>query len=382
MGETIIPQERGLERYLSLDVLRGLTIALMVVVNTPGSWETIYAPFRHAPWHGFTPTDWVFPSFLFVVGNAMSFSMRKKGGENDNSFLRRALKRSLIIFLIGLCLNAYPFVKLDESGDLILKDFTTLRIFGVLQRIALCYCIASLVLHYLHTSGVIIFSALVLFGYWGIMYFFGEGADPYSLEGNAALKLDLWLINPVNLYKGEGIPFDPEGILSTLPAVVNVLGGYYAGQFIQKSGNTKETVQKLLIAGTLLVVSGLLWDLVFPINKKIWTSSFVCLTIGINLLVLAVLILVVEIRKVKRWTYFFEVFGKNPLVLYALSGMIVKTMSLVKVNGLDLKTWLYNNFFLSVLEPKNASLCYALFYMLLIWLIGYLMDRRKIYVRV
>lgn len=378
----IIPQQKKLERYLSLDVLRGLTIALMVVVNTPGSWDAIYAPFRHAAWHGFTPTDWVFPSFLFVVGNAMSFSIRKKGGVNDNTFLRKAMKRSLIIFLIGLFLNAYPFVRLNEAGDLILKDFTAIRIFGVLQRIALCYCIASLVLHYQRASGAIVFSALVLFGYWAVMYIFGEGPDRYSLEGNAALKLDLWLINPNNLYRGEGIPFDPEGILSTFPAAVNVLGGYFAGQFIQKGGNTKATVLKLMVVGSVLVASGLLWDIAFPINKKIWTSSFVLLTVGINLLVIGLLIYIVEIMNLKRWTYFFEVFGKNPLVLYALSGMIVKTMSLIKINELDLKTWLFNNFFLSVLNPENASLSYALSYMLLIWLIGYLMDRKKIYVKV
>ena len=268
MGETMIAQQKGLERYVSLDVLRGMTIALMVIVNTPGSWNAIYAPFRHATWHGFTITDLVFPSFLFVVGNAMSFSMRKKGNEDDKAFLQKALKRSLIIFLIGLFLNAYPFVRIDEAGDLVLKDFKALRIFGVLQRIALCYCLASLVLHYAQSKGAIFFTGFTLLGYWAVMFFFGEGADPYSLEGNAARTFDLWLINPANLYKGEGIPFDPEGILSTFPATVNVLGGYYAGKFIQKSGNTKETVKKLIYIGILLVILGLLWHVVFPVNKK------------------------------------------------------------------------------------------------------------------
>lgn len=382
MGEIINAQTKGHDRYLSLDVLRGMTIALMVVVNTPGSWSTIYAPFRHAAWHGFTITDLVFPSFLFVVGNAMSFSVRKTGSANDKAFLQKALKRSLIIFLIGLFLNAYPFVTLGEAGNLVLKDLTALRIFGVLQRIALCYCLASLVLYYTHTKGAISFTAIALLGYWAIMFFFGEGPDPYSLEGNAALKFDLWLINPANLYKGEGIPFDPEGILSTFPATVNVLAGYYAGKLIQQGGNTKATVRKLIYIGALLVTVALLWHLVFPINKKIWTSPFVLLTTGINSIVIGILINTVEIMGLRRWTYFFEVFGKNPLVLYALSGMIVKTMSLIRVNGVDLKSWLYDNLFLTFLDPNNASLLYALVYMTVIWLIGYVMDRRKVYIKV
>ena len=382
MGETIMAEEKGLQRYLSLDVLRGMTIALMVVVNTPGSWNAVYAPFRHAAWHGFTITDLVFPSFLFVVGNAMSFSMSKTANKSGNTFFLKAMKRSLIIFLIGLFLNAYPFVRVDEAGDIVMKDFTTLRIFGVLQRIGLCYCLASLVLHYSQTKGAFIFSAISLLGYWAVMYFFGEGADPYSLEGNAALKFDLWLISPDNLYKGEGIPFDPERRLSTIPATVNVRGGYDAGKYIKKSGNTKATVRKLIYIGSLLVILGLLWHVVFPINKKIWTSSFVSLTVGIDLLVIGILINTIEVMGLKRWTYFFEVFGKNPLVLYALSGMIIKTMSLMQINGMDLRSWLHDNVFSRILDPNSASLLYALLYMLVIWLIGYVMDRRKVYIKV
>ncbi len=382
MIKTLASTGRGPERYLSLDVLRGLTIALMVIVNSPGSWEHIYEPFKHASWHGFTITDMVFPSFLFVVGNAMSFSLKKFGKESEWVYLQKVFKRTIVIFLIGLFLNTFPFVRLTESGEFTLIDLSTIRFLGVLQRIAFCYCAAALVLHYFTTRGAIIFCLTALFGYWALMYFFGDEGDPYSLAGNAALKLDLWLINPANLYKGEGVPFDPEGILSTLPAIVNVIGGYFAGQYIQKNGNTKATVRALIYLGIALVAFGLLWDIVFPINKKIWTSSFVLLTVGLNAISIAFLILTIELAKLKRWTYFFEVFGRNPLILYALSGMIVRLMALVKIESVPLKPWLFNNVFLNVASPKNASLAYALSYMLLIWSIGYFLDRKKIYIKV
>jgi predicted acyltransferase len=246
----------------------------------------------------------------------------------------------------------------------------------------LCYCFASLVLHYLGTKGSLIFSVIALFAYWGVMYFFGEPSDPYSLAGNAVVRLDLWLIGPVNIYKGEGVPFDPEGLLSTLPAVVNVIGGYVAGEYIQKNGNTKGVVRHLIYAGFVLIILSLAWGAVFPINKKIWTSSYVLLTVGLNVWALAALMLIIELAGIRKWTYFFEVFGRNPLVLYALSGMIVKTMTLIRIDGKGLKPWLFDNVFMSLASPKNASLLYALSYMLLIWLIGYWMDKKRIYVKV
>lgn len=369
------------QRYLSLDVLRGLTIALMIVVNTPGSWSTIYAPFRHAAWHGFTLTDLVFPTFLFVVGNAMSFSMRKFIGEDDKIFLKKVFKRTLLIFLIGLFLNSFPFIT-RTAGELTAFDFSKIRIMGVLQRIALCYCIAALVIHYLKIKGAAIFSAVALFGYWGIMYFFGDQPDPYTLEGNAALKFDLLFIPAENLYKGYGIPFDPEGLLSTLPAVVNVIAGYFAGIYIQKNGNNKRTVGKVVLAGIVLLTGAQVWDMFFPINKPIWTSSYVLYTTGWTLIGLAVLMLVIEVANFKKWTYFFEVFGKNPLFIYVMSGLIIKLLALIRIGDISMKGWLYENLFAAQFEGHNASLLFALSYMLLLWLIGYWMDKKKVYIKV
>ncbi|QNF31512.1 DUF1624 domain-containing protein [Adhaeribacter swui] len=369
------------QRYLALDVLRGLTIALMIVVNTPGSWETIYAPFRHAEWHGFTVTDLVFPTFLFVVGNAMSFSLRKMEQQETSVFLSKVLKRTALIFLIGLFLNAYPFITFTD-GAYALKDFSALRIMGVLQRIALCYGLGALIIYFLKIRGAIVFSVLALLGYWAIMYFMGAHPEPYSLPNNAALKFDLSLLPEKNLYKGYGIPFDPEGLLSTLPAIVNVIMGYLAGVYIQKKGNTQATVKNLCIAGFLAITVGAFWDGVFPINKPIWTSSYVLHTVGLDLVILSALMLFIEVAKIRNWTYFFEVFGRNPLFIYAMSGILVKTMSLIRIGDAGLQGWIYQHGFTPWLEGKNASLLFAISYMLVLWLIGYWMDRRKIYLKV
>ncbi|WP_424492751.1 acyltransferase family protein [Salinimicrobium sp. GXAS 041] len=375
----VAPQNR--ERYLSLDVLRGLTIALMILVNTPGSWSTIYAPFKHAAWHGFTITDLVFPTFLFVVGNAMSFSMKKFSKQRDAVFLKKVFKRTFLIFIIGLLLNAFPFFYRSE-GELVLKDFTSLRIMGVLQRIALCYLFASLIIKYLRLKGAVIASAILLLGYWAIMYFFGDPGAPYSLEGNAALKFDHLIFSPENLYRGFGIAFDPEGLLSTLPAIVNVIAGYLAGVYIQQSRTNLRTVLFLVAGGITFVLLGQIWDLAFPINKPVWTSSYVLLTVGWDLVLIGSLIWFIEIANVKKWTYFFEVFGRNPLFIYVMSGGIVMLMAIIVIGETSLKSWLYQNLFLNWLTDYNASLLFAVTYVFLLWLLGYWMDRKKIYIKV
>lgn len=370
------------QRYLALDVLRGLTIALMILVNTPGSWSTIYAPFKHAAWHGFTITDLVFPSFLFAVGNAMSFSLKKYASRGQLVFLKKIVKRTLLIFLIGLFLSAFPFFSRDASGELVLKNFENMRIMGVLQRIALAYFLAALLIHYLKIKTVIIVSAIILLGYWAILFLFGEGSDPYSLTGNAALKFDLAVFRPENLWRGFGVSFDPEGILSTLPAVVNVIAGYVAGVFIQRSGNTIAAIWKLTAAGIVLIIMAQVWNIWFPINKPLWTSSYVLLSVGWVLVLIAVLILFIEILKLRGWTYFFEVFGRNPLFIFVLSGLVVMLMNIIYINGTASKFYIYKNYFLSWLTDYNASLLFATCYLLVMWLIGYIMDKRKIYIKV
>ena len=287
-----------------------------------------------------------------------------------------------MIFLIGWLLNAFPFFDYNEAGDLVFIDLAEVRLFGVLQRIALAYFFGALVLYIGGPRLGWIFSGAALLSYWGIMYFFGDSTDPFGLAGNAAIKLDLAIVGAERMYMGEGIPFDPEGILSTLPSIVNVIAGYLAGVYIQKHGNTFKTVRTLLVWSIGLVVVSYIWDIAFPINKKIWTSSYVLHTVGRDLLLLAVLIWFIEIRNWKGWTYFFEVFGRNPLILYVASGIVISIFSMIPIGETTLKGFIYQSFFTSWLSPNLASLLFALSYMLLIWSIGLLMDRKKIYIKV
>lgn len=379
-----LKQDTGIlsNRYLALDVLRGMTIAFMIIVNTAGDWSNLYAPLAHAKWHGFTPTDLVFPTFLFVVGNAMSFSMKKLQDMSAKNFFKKVGKRALLIFLIGWLLNAFPFYELTENGGFNFIKLTEVRLFGVLQRIALSYFFAAIILYIGGIRLGWIFSAIALLGYWAIMYIFGDPADPYGLTGNAAIQLDLSWIGAERMYGGEGIPFDPEGILSTLPAIVNVIAGYIVGRLIQKLGNSMETIKKLLIGGAVLIAAAYIWDLVFPINKKIWTSSYVLLTVGIDMLILAVLVYIIELKKVNNWTYFFEVFGRNPLILYVASGLVITLFGMIPIGEVSLRATIYQNLYTSWLSPKNASFFFAFTYMLLIWLLGLWMDKKRIYIKV
>ncbi|KHJ38143.1 hypothetical protein PBAC_16840 [Pedobacter glucosidilyticus] len=368
-------------RYLSLDVLRGLTIFLMIVVNTPGSRSYIYAPFKHAAWHGFTITDLVFPTFLFVVGNALSFGMQKLKAEGDAAFLRKVFKRAFLIFLIGFLLGYFPFIEWKD-GDFVSKNFLDQRLWGVLQRIAICYLFGALIVYYFKRAAIITISVALLLFYWFVLYVFGSGADPYSLETNVVRQVDLWLFSAENLYKGFPVPFDPSGLLSHIPAIVHVTFGFLIGKYIQENTNKTKIALNFLIGGGVLVAIALLWDTVLPINKPMWTSSYVVYSTGWDLLLLAFLIYVIEIANYSKWTYFFEVFGRNPLFIYVLSGLLIKILHLIKIDGTSLSKLAFENLFMPWLSDKNASLAFAVVYTLLLWLIGYVLDKRKIYVKV
>lgn len=369
-------------RYLALDVFRGMTICFMIIVNSPGSWDLAYGPLLHASWHGFTPTDLVFPSFLFAVGNAMAFTMHKYDNQPGSVFWGKILKRTFIIFLLGFLMYWFPFFREGQEGGLELKPLAETRIPGVLQRIALCYFFASIILHYGSRKFAIWFAVVALFAYWGIAWLFGDPADPFSLTGNAVLKLDLFLFGADHLYHGEGMAFDPEGLLSTLPAIVNVLGGFFAGDLVRRKGNSYESIALLMIAGALLLLGAFAWDMFFPFNKKIWTSSFVLLTTGIDLMILSVLIYAIELNQHRRWTYFFVVFGRNPLFIYLLADVVMTVLSMIPVQNTSVHGWIYENVFRNVAGPKLASFLFAVSFMLFNWVVGYFLDKRKIYVKV
>jgi len=361
-------------RYLSLDVFRGMDVALMIIVNSPGNGDTSFAPLKHAEWNGFTLTDLVFPTFLFVVGNAMSFSMKKYHELGSAAFFKKVFKRFSIIFILGFLMYWFPFF---ENGGL--KPLAETRIFGVLQRIALCYLFASVLIYFFKNKSLIIFSVLALIGYNIILVIFGD----LSLLGNAVLKLDKVLIGADHMYRGNGgVAFVPEGLLSTLPSIVNVLAGYFTGLFIQKSGQNYKTIAKLLMTAGILVIVGFAWDLIFPFNKKLWTSSFVLLTCGIDIFVIAILIYLLDMSKPGKWTYFFEVFGRNTLFIYLLSELFIISLAEISMKGTSAYNWIADNIFITLTNDYIGSFLFALWVMLTCWAVGYFMDKKGIYIKV
>ena len=381
------------QRYYSLDVFRGAPVALMILVNNPGSWAHIYSPLEHATWHGCTPTDLVFPFFLFAVGNAMAFVMPRFEQAGAGVFWKKVIKRTLLIFLIGLFLNWSPFVKWD--GDHIaFKSWDTIRILGVLQRIALCYFFASIIVFYGKTKGAFVTGGILLLLYWFICNWLGAPGDPYSLQGYFGTQFDKNILGEAHMYKGEGLAFDPEGLGSLMAPVVQVILGFMVGQYIQQKGKTYEMLSNLFVAGVVLIFAGFCWDMVFPINKKIWTSSYVLYTTGLAMLTIGVLIYLVEFKAVKgAWSRFFDVFGKNPLFIFVLSGFLPRVLAMFRwVDHLDEAgkkvytspfSWFYNHICKDIASDlRVGSLVYALVTIAFYWLIVYMLDKRKIYIKV
>jgi predicted acyltransferase len=380
----IISETTRSSRFLSLDVFRGLTVAGMILVNTPGSWEFVYPPLRHAPWNGCTPTDLVFPFFLFAVGNAMSFSMNKYQALGTASVIRKILTRTALIFAIGLFLNWFPFVRWND-GELVPRTFENLRIFGVLQRIALAYMGGALIVHFFSPVNAFRAAIFLLLAYWLILLGFGD----LSLEGNAVRKLDQWLLADSHLYKGyfssvanENIPFDPEGLLSAIPAIASVIFGFLVSRYIRENGSSYQTIAHLMVVAMISIFVAFCWDMTFPINKPIWSSSYVLYTTGLGMAVLSVILFFTEMKGYQNWTKPFVLFGKNPLFIYALSGMLVRISGLARVGDTSIFAWLYSSVFQPVAGDYNGSLLFAIFYVLLLLSVAWMMDRKKVYIRV
>lgn len=376
----------------------------MILVNNPGSWEHIYGPLEHASWHGLTPTDLVFPFFLFAVGNAMAFVMPKLEAGGDAMFWKKVIKRTVLIFLIGLFLNWWPFFEWHD-GSLVFHHWVDpanpergIRILGVLQRIALCYFFAAVIIYYLKVQKAFYVGLLLLLLYWLLCYI-ANPSDPYSLAGwFGTEQVDKKILGTAHLYKGEGVPFDPEGFMSTMAAITEVIFGYVIGDYIQKKGKLAETltgseentgpyqmVTGLFVAGVALLVTGYCWNMVFPINKKIWTSSFTVYTSGLATITIATMIYLIEIKKIRGGlTRFFDVFGKNALFVFALSAFLPRLLFLIKLpGGGDPWSWLYSHVLSKIPgDPRLGSLLYALFVISFMWLICYWMDKKKIYIKV
>lgn len=370
------------KRLLSLDVFRGITIAGMILVNTPGTWEYVYPPLLHADWHGVTPTDWVFPFFLFIVGVAIPLALGKRlaRGDNKQQIMLKILRRTLLIFAIGLFLAGFPKF-----------DLANIRIPGVLQRIALVYFFCSLIFVYIkgwRTQLMISIGLLVL--YWVLMTLIPvPGGYPPNLqpETNLGAWLDRTILGSQHLWK-QAVTWDPEGLLSTMPAIVTGMVGVFTGLWIKTERNDYQKLTGMFAIGTILLALSLTWDIFFPINKKIWTSSYVLYTGGVALLFLGVVYWLVDVLQYKTWIKPFVVYGTNALFAYIMSSFIVKLMLIPKFEQPDGGTQnLYGKIYTDIFEPMfaspyNASLAFAITYVLFILGLTWLLYWRKIFIKV
>jgi predicted acyltransferase len=362
------------QRLTSLDVFRGLTIAAMVIVNNPGDWSQMYWPLEHAAWNGWTPTDLIFPFFLFIVGVSITFSKKSAGWGT-------ILRRAALIVALGLFLAGYPRFNIHRW-----------RIPGVLQRIGVCYLAAAGI--YRLTSGdrrrqamwIGAIAGALSFGYWAVMMLVpvpGGTAGDLTPDGNLGAWIDRALMNG-HLWRPR---WDPEGLLSTVPAVATTLLGVLAGLCLRSEWTAERKAGVLAIAGAGALTAGLAWGVVFPINKNLWTSSYVVFTAGFAALLLAACYWIIDIKGWRGWTAPFVVLGVNAITLFVVSALLVKTLALIRVTGVDgrsvaISTWAYRQWFVPLASPKNASLLYSIANLVILFGLLWWMYRRRIFLRV
>jgi predicted acyltransferase len=381
---TVAPS--GRDRLVSLDVFRGLTIAGMLLVNNPGSWANIYPPLRHADWHGWTPTDLIFPFFLFIVGITTWISLegRRARGADEGELLKQIVRRGAVIFLLGLLLNAFPFEP---------TRIANIRVMGVLQRIGLAYMLGALLAFRTSWRQQLAIIATLLVGYFALMTLVpvpGQEAHPYLLldtkDGNLAAWVDRAVFTERHLWSGSRT-WDPEGLLSTIPAIGTVLLGILAGRWIAMRKPLAERIAGLFAAGSVLMVAGLMWNWVFPINKPLWTSSYVLFTAGMGAATLATCMWVIDHYRITWWTKPFVIYGVNPIIAFVGSGMMARLIySIVRVpyqgETISLQAAIYRSVYASWLPPRFASLMFALSFVTL-WLgILWVLYRRRVFLKV
>ncbi|MBO1050779.1 MAG: acyltransferase family protein [Dolichospermum sp. DET73] len=375
-------------RLSSLDVFRGITIAAMILANMAGVADDVYRPLSHSEWHGCTPTDLIFPCFLFIVGVAMTFSLAKYTAQNKptKAVYLRILRRTAILFILGLVLNGF------WNQGVWTFDLSSIRLMGVLQRIALTYLFASLIVLKLPRKSQWLVAGGLLIAYWLTMMYIpvpDYGAGVLTREGNFGAFIDRLIIPKAHLYKGDGFNFlgDPEGLFSTIPAIVSVLAGYFTGQWIKdKKQATSQTSMDLVLFGLCCLVIAIIWDVSFPINKKIWTSSYVLFTTGWALMLLAACYELIEVRLIKRWSKPFEIMGLNAIALFVASVFLIKITAKTQIGtgetAVSIYNWIYQNIFASWAGNFNGSFLFA-FVTLLFWYgVAVLMYQKRWFIKV
>ncbi len=376
-------------RLLSLDVFRGMTIAGMVLVNNPGTWSAIYSPLAHAEWHGATPTDFVFPFFLFIVGIAITLALGERveqAGINKDIYLK-IFRRALIIFALGLFLATFPFYNFIKGEWL---DVSTVRIMGVLQRIAVCYLVASLIFVRTNWKQQAIVAVALLLVYWALVTLISvpncEVTTFNDKTCNLAAYFDRQILTENHIWKSSKV-FDPEGILSTLPAIATTLAGVLCGHWLRREKDDYEKVAAMFFFGVVLTAVGWSWSFWFPINKSLWTSSYVVYTAGLALCFLGFCYWLIDVKGYKKWAKPFVIFGVNALALFVFSGLMARLLGLIKVTSaegkeISLQKWIFDSVFLPLASPINASLMYAVSFILLWLFLMWLLYRKRIFIKV
>ncbi len=373
-------------RLLSLDFFRGLTVAAMILVNNPGSWSHIYAPLAHAEWNGCTPTDLIFPFFLFIVGVSIAYAMgsKKTDPSTHAETIKKAIKRGLTLFGLGLFLSLYPKIFTDPIGA-----FENVRIPGVLQRIGVVFIICSFI--FLKQTEKQIFKWIIIFlaAYWALMTFVpvpGVGYANLEKETNLGAWLDRTILTEAHLWKSAKT-WDPEGILSTMPAIATGLFGVLVGAFLKRKDKDEAyKIAWLFSVGTLAVIAGLSWDLIFPINKSLWTSSYVLYSGGLATIGLALSYWLIDVEKYNRFTTPFVVYGVNAITVFFVSGILPRTLNLIKIQTetgeVGALSLFYKTFFVPYFSPINASLAYAIVFILFFYVILFWMYKKNIIIKV
>ncbi|MES2651455.1 MAG: DUF5009 domain-containing protein [Bacteroidota bacterium] len=377
------------KRLLSLDFFRGLTVAAMILVNNPGSWGHIYSPLEHAEWNGCTPTDLVFPFFLFIVGVSIAYAMgsKKEDPASHTKTITKAFKRGFILFGLGFILAFFPRNFKDFD---FMNAIEQVRIPGVLQRIGVVFFIASILFLKLSTKNIYRTFILILFGYWLLMTFVpvpGVGYANLEKETNLGAWLDRTILTEAHLWKSAKT-WDPEGILSTLPAIATGLFGILVGIYLKRKDVEVGTKMAWLFStGIAAVGLGLLWDLQFPINKALWTSSYVLYTGGLATLILTLSYWIIDVNHYNRFTKPFVVYGVNAITVFFVSGLLPRLLNMIKIeqeNGdkPGALTWFNQTFFTPYFSPINASLAYAIFVVLFFYVILWVMYKKNIIIKV
>ena len=367
-------------RMLSLDVFRGMTVAGMILVNNPGSWGAIYSPLEHAAWHGWTPTDLIFPFFLFIVGVSITLALSRRveaGGSHRDLYLKIA-RRTLLIIALGLFLAGFPYFNLS-----------TIRFTGVLNRIAVCYFFSAIIFLKTNWRQQAAIGVGLLLAYWAILALVpapGFAAGDLSKQGSIASYVDRLVLGN-HIWKGGDKVYDPEGILSTIPAIATTLCGVLTGHLLRSRRTQVEKVVLMFVAGVAGIVLGWIWNYWLPVNKALWTSSYVVFTAGMALQLLALCYWLVDIHGFRRWAVPFVVFGMNALAVFFLTGLFARSLTLIKLSGeggkqVALQTFIFKNYFASWAAPINASLAFAVCFVLL-WLgLMAILYRRGIFIKV